>query len=152
MGCLPYWQPQVYHMINFMTASVMSWLAFTSRVVDRGFQPRSGQTKDHKIGICCFFIKHAALGRKSKDWLARNQDNVSEWGDMSIHGLLFQWATGLTKPGKVGEVLALYQLKSPSLDSKAKLKSPCFFLQVAPYLQIICVLWLRWLTNKCNPC
>jgi len=27
---------------------------------------------------------------KSKDWLARNQDNVSEWGDMSTCGLLFQ--------------------------------------------------------------
>ena len=26
---------------------------------------------------------------------------------------------GLTKPGEVGEVLALYQLKSSSLDSKA---------------------------------
>jgi len=31
-----------------------------------------------------------ALRRKSKDWLARNQDNVSEWGDMSIRGLMFQ--------------------------------------------------------------
>ena len=61
-----------------------------SSVVDRGFKPRSGQTKDYKIGICCFSAKHAALRRKSKDWLARNQDNVSEWGDMSIHGLLFQ--------------------------------------------------------------
>ena len=29
-------------------------------------------------------------GEKSKDRLARNQDNVSEWGDMSIRGLLFQ--------------------------------------------------------------
>jgi hypothetical protein len=28
--------------------------------------------------------------RKSKDWLARNQNNVSEWGDMSIRGMLFQ--------------------------------------------------------------
>jgi hypothetical protein len=28
--------------------------------------------------------------RKRKDWLAQNQDNVSEWGDMSIRGLLFQ--------------------------------------------------------------
>ena len=52
-----------------------------------GFEPRSGQTKDYKIGICCFSANHAALRRKSKDWLARNQDNVSEWGDM-----LFQWA------------------------------------------------------------
>jgi hypothetical protein len=61
-----------------------------SSVVDRGFEPRSGQTKDDKIGICCFSAKHVALRRKSKDWLPRNQDNVSEWGDMSIHGLLFQ--------------------------------------------------------------
>ena len=58
--------------------------------VDRGFEPQWGQTKDYKICICCFSIKDAALRRKSKDWLARNQDNVSEWGDMSIHGLLFQ--------------------------------------------------------------
>jgi hypothetical protein len=56
--------------------------------VDRGFEPRSGQTKDDKIGICCFSTKHAALRRKSKDWLARNQNNVPEWGDMSIRGLL----------------------------------------------------------------
>ena len=28
--------------------------------------------------------------RKSKDWMARNQDNVSKWGDMSIRRLLFQ--------------------------------------------------------------
>jgi hypothetical protein len=27
---------------------------------------------------------------KSKDWLALNQDNVSEWSDMSIRRLLFQ--------------------------------------------------------------
>jgi len=44
-------------------------------------------------GICCFSINHAALRRKSKDWLAQNQDNVSELGDMSILGLLFQWAS-----------------------------------------------------------
>jgi hypothetical protein len=37
---------------------------------------------------------------------------------------------GLTKPGEVGEILALYSLKSLSLDYKVKLKSPCFFLQV----------------------
>ena len=43
---------------------------------------RSGQTKDYKIGICCYSVKHS-------DWLARNHENVSEWGDMSIRGLLF---------------------------------------------------------------
>ena len=40
---------------------------------DRVFEPRSGQTKDYKIGICCFSSKHAALRRKRTDWLARNQ-------------------------------------------------------------------------------
>jgi hypothetical protein len=60
-----------------------------SSAVDRGFEPRSGQTKDYKITICCFSVKHAALRRKSKDWLARNRNKVSEWGDMSIRGLLF---------------------------------------------------------------
>ena len=57
-----------------------------SNAVGRGFEPRSCQTKDYKIGICCFSTKHVALRRKSKDWLALNQDSVSEWGDMSISG------------------------------------------------------------------
>jgi len=39
--------------------------------------------------MCCFPAKHAALRRMSEDWLGQNQDNVSEWGDMSIRGLLF---------------------------------------------------------------
>ena len=43
--------------------------------------------------MCCFSAKHAALRKKSKDWLARNQNNVSEWSDMSTHGLLFQCAS-----------------------------------------------------------
>jgi hypothetical protein len=61
-----------------------------SSAVDRGFEHRSSQTKDYKIGMCCFSAKYAALRRKSKEWLARNQDNVSEWGDMSTGGILFQ--------------------------------------------------------------
>jgi hypothetical protein len=42
-----------------------------------------GHTKDYKIGMCCFSAKHAALKRKSKNWLARNRNNVSEWSDIS---------------------------------------------------------------------
>ena len=49
-----------------------------SSAVYRGFESRSGQTKVFKIGICCFSAKHAVLRMKSKDWLARNQDNVFE--------------------------------------------------------------------------
>jgi hypothetical protein len=65
----------------------------TQSAVDRGFESCSNQTKDFEIGICCFSAKHTALRRKSKDWLAQNEDNVSKWGDMSIRGLLFQRAS-----------------------------------------------------------
>jgi hypothetical protein len=63
---------------------------FASSAVDRGFEPQSGEIIDYEIGICWFSAKQAALRRKSKDWLARNQNNVFEWRDMSIRGLLFQ--------------------------------------------------------------
>jgi hypothetical protein len=62
-----------------------------SSAVDRGFEPRSGQTKDYKIGICCFSAKHAALRRKSKDWLAWNTDNVSECSCHNITEKLLNW-------------------------------------------------------------
>jgi hypothetical protein len=42
-----------------------------SSAVDCGFKSRSVPTKDYEIGICCFFAKHTALGRKSKVWLVR---------------------------------------------------------------------------------
>ena len=61
-----------------------------SSAVDCVFKHRSGQTKDYKIGICFFSAKHATLRSKSKDWLVQNQNNVSEWSDMSTHRLLFQ--------------------------------------------------------------
>ena len=47
--------------------------------VDRGFEPLSGQTKDYKIGICCFSAKHASLRSKSKDWLARMCPSGATW-------------------------------------------------------------------------
>ena len=74
--------------INSIGGVMVSVLA--SSAVDRGLEPWSGQTKDYKIGICCFSAKHAALRRKNKDWLAWNQNNVPEWSNMSTHGLLFQ--------------------------------------------------------------
>jgi hypothetical protein len=73
---------------NHVGGVMVSVLA--SSVVDRGFGTRSGQTKDYKIGICCFSVKHAALKSKSKDWLALNQNNVTEWSDIFTRGLLFQ--------------------------------------------------------------
>ena len=55
-----------------------------------GFVARSDQTKDYIVGICCFATEQVILRSKNKDWLARNQDHVPGWGNMSIRGLLFQ--------------------------------------------------------------
>ena len=63
----------IFNRIGGIMVSVL-----VSSVVDRGFEFRPGQTKDYKIGICYFSVKHTALRRKSKDCLARNQNNVSE--------------------------------------------------------------------------
>ena len=66
---------------------------FTTNAVSRAFEPLSGQSKDYKIGICCWSAKHTASSRKSKNLLARNEDNVSYWIDKFLRGLLFQWAS-----------------------------------------------------------
>ena len=55
-----------------------------SRVVDRGFE-----SKTTKLVFVVSPLSTQHYG-KSKDGLARNQDNVSEWGYMYIRGLLFQ--------------------------------------------------------------
>ena len=60
-----------------------------SCAVYREFELRSGQAKDYKIGVCCFSAKHAALRIMNKDWLARNQDNVFEWGHITTRRLFF---------------------------------------------------------------
>ena len=69
--------------INYIGGVMVGVLA--SSAVDRRLEPRSDQTKDYNIGIYCFSAKHIALRRKSKDWLAWHQNNVSEWSDMSPH-------------------------------------------------------------------
>jgi hypothetical protein len=69
----------------------VSWVACSPPVRKiRGFEPRSSQSKDYIIDMCCFSAKHAALWEKNKYLLDRNQDNVSEWGDMTIRELLIQ--------------------------------------------------------------
>ena len=73
--------------MNHISGVMVSMLA--SSAVDHLFKSRSGQTKDYKISICCFSTKHAALRTKSKDWLAQNQDDVSEFGDMSTADCCF---------------------------------------------------------------
>jgi hypothetical protein len=91
-------------------------IVFASSSVDRGFESRSGQTKDFEIGICCFSAKHESLRAKSgwlwimimcpsgaaclsvdcgaeylsvDCWVGRHvYPRTVEWSDISIRGLL----------------------------------------------------------------
>ena len=36
-------------------------------MVDSGLEPKSGQTKDYEIDICCFSARHTVLKSKNKD-------------------------------------------------------------------------------------
>jgi hypothetical protein len=38
-----------------------------SSVVVRVFEPRSGQTKDYAVSICCFSTQHAVFKEKEKN-------------------------------------------------------------------------------------
>ena len=51
-------------------------IMLVSSVIDHGFEPRTGQTKDYKISICCFCTNHAVLMSRSKDRLAQNKNNT----------------------------------------------------------------------------
>ena len=44
-----------------------------------GSSPGQVKEKTMKLAFVGFSAMHAALRRKSKDWLAQNQVNVSEW-------------------------------------------------------------------------
>jgi hypothetical protein len=70
---------------NLSIATVNNCIGGALSAVDRGFDPREGQTIDYKIGICCFSAKQASLRRKSKDWLARNHNNVPECSEPTIY-------------------------------------------------------------------
>ena len=72
---------------NRLGGVMVSMLASTAG--DREFDPRSGQTKDYNWYVP-FSARHGPLRSKSKDWSARNQNNVSEWSDMSSCGLLLR--------------------------------------------------------------
>jgi hypothetical protein len=54
-----------------------------SSAVDGGFEPRSGQSKDYKIDICCFPVKDAALKNTSLEgvstWEYHNYIDVKQY-------------------------------------------------------------------------
>jgi hypothetical protein len=85
--------PSIYYLKTKMNPKQfrVTWYLYkqweASSAIDCGYEPRSGQTKECKIGICCFSTKNASLRRKSKDWLARNQNNVGMKWAISIEDL-----------------------------------------------------------------
>ena len=66
-----------------MAGVIVSMLTLSA--VDSEFESRSGQTTEtiKLIFVPSLAIKHATIRRMNKDWLAQNQDDVSEWSDMS---------------------------------------------------------------------
>ena len=64
--------------------------------------PYRVKPKNYQLLVVAYNAKHTELRRKSTDWLARNQDNVSEWSDMYIRGLLFPLANTIKKTKRVG--------------------------------------------------
>ena len=81
--------------INLIGGVMFGVLA--SGALDHRIKSRSGQAKYNKTGCGCFPAcstnEQEQKKRKKKTKLARNQDNVSEWSNMSTHGLLLQYAS-----------------------------------------------------------
>ena len=80
-------QCQTSFILNCTDGVIVSMI--TLRVVDHALSP--GGVKPKPINLVCFFsAKDTALRRKSKGWLAQNQDNMCKRSDMSTCRLLFQ--------------------------------------------------------------
>ena len=71
-----------------------------SSVIDHRFEPDRFKPKTLKLIFVAspLSTQHYSLRTRSRDWLAWNQDDMSEWGDMSISRLLFQWASTIKHP------------------------------------------------------
>ena len=108
--------------------------------------------------LCNWYLllPQAALKRKTKDWLPRNQNKVSEWSDISTRGLLLQWAS-IIKFQLSGhrhhfrEALNVtcsrhYRATKLLIWFKATTHSHTYF--VSGGLNILCIRYLYlWLTN-----
>jgi hypothetical protein len=77
---------QVEHIVPFNRIGGVTVRVLASSAVDRPYDSRSGQT----IELVFVASPRTTFKSKSKHCLARIQNYVSEWSDMSTRGLLFQ--------------------------------------------------------------
>jgi hypothetical protein len=75
--------------------------------VNRGFQPRSDQTKDYKIGICCFSTKNFGIWARFWNkiaflWSINHQDDHFDKNVKYLEFSFFSWALF----GRVSETLS----------------------------------------------
>jgi len=70
--------------------SLYRWCHGNRAHLDCGSSLVQVKKKHFKIGICCLSAKNTAVRSKSKDLLSWNQNNMSEWSNMSTCRLLFQ--------------------------------------------------------------
>ena len=60
-----------------------------------GFGSQSNQTNGLTIYTCHFLAWRLVLIGQGQDWLAQDQDNVTEW---DIGGLIYQWDSTIKSP------------------------------------------------------
>jgi hypothetical protein len=132
---------QNVHISNILQSIFLECIRPTSNLISRVFMTiiiyGSNQRLLKKIGICCFSAKHTALRRKSNDWLAQKQDNLSERGDMPIHRLLFQWASTIKIPPKFPSKTPLCKVHSAEKNYQEWLTDCCLM----PSLQFSAMSW-----------
>jgi hypothetical protein len=71
-------------LVNYNCISGVIACLFASSVLDRGFEPRSDQIRNYKIGICHLSAMYSASRTKRTKTGIQNRDNVSEWNYTSI--------------------------------------------------------------------
>ena len=117
-----------------------------SSAVDRGFEPRSVESKDFKISICCFSAKHAALRKIAKigqlgirimcpngatwlpaDWcfsaLAPSKSNSGGWSGTKRTSSSFQSKINLFSPWYSYKIVDLSLNNNHSLPQKQRQKT-----------------------------
>ena len=77
--------PSNFILFNRIGGVMVSMLAASA--VDRGFEPRSGQTKDYDIGMCCFSTKPAALKEYDTVGIAKWFVHENSWFGQLRHAL-----------------------------------------------------------------